>query len=55
MKLENIILSEVNQLQRAKCHMFFLICEIKAQYKYKQYYEKQIMLRGGRGRVKEGS
>jgi hypothetical protein len=28
MKLENIILSEVGQVQKAKSHMFSLICRI---------------------------
>jgi hypothetical protein len=28
MELENIILSEVSQIQKAKSHMFSLICEI---------------------------
>jgi hypothetical protein len=28
MELENIILSEVNQVQKAKCHLFSLICGI---------------------------
>jgi hypothetical protein len=28
MELENIILSEVSQVQKAKGHMFFLICRI---------------------------
>jgi hypothetical protein len=46
-ELENIILSEVSQVQKAKGHMFSLTCEIYTQYKYKQYYEKQITLRGG--------
>jgi hypothetical protein len=45
MALENIVLSEVSQVQKAKGHMFSLICGILAQYKYKQYYENQVMLR----------
>jgi hypothetical protein len=45
MELENIILSEVNQIQKAKGYMFSFICGILAQYKYKQYYENQVMLR----------
>jgi hypothetical protein len=28
MKMENIILSEVSQAQKAKNHMFFLICRL---------------------------
>jgi hypothetical protein len=28
MELENIILNEVSQVQKAKCCMFFLICGI---------------------------
>jgi hypothetical protein len=35
---QNIILSEVSQAQKAKGHMFSLICGIQTQYKYKQYY-----------------
>jgi hypothetical protein len=33
-KLENIILSEVNQVQKAKICMFSLICGIQTYYKY---------------------
>jgi hypothetical protein len=46
MDLENIILSEVSQVQKAKSCMFSLICWVKTQYKYKQYYEKQVTLKG---------
>jgi hypothetical protein len=28
MELENIFLSEVSQMQKAKNHIFFLVCEI---------------------------
>jgi hypothetical protein len=49
MALENIVLSEVSQVQKAKGHMFSLICGILAQYKYKQYYEKT-----GQGRSETG-
>jgi hypothetical protein len=45
MEVANIILSKVSQIQKAKGHMFSLMCGIQAQYK--QYYEKQVMLRGG--------
>jgi hypothetical protein len=38
MELENIILSEVSQVQKAKGQMFSLICGIEAQYKYKHCY-----------------
>jgi hypothetical protein len=38
MELENIILSEVSQIQKTEGHVFSLICGIYAQYKYKQYY-----------------
>jgi hypothetical protein len=34
MALENIILSKVSQVQKAKSHMFSLICGIQAQCKY---------------------
>jgi hypothetical protein len=33
MELESIILCEVSQVQKAKGHMFSLICEIQTQYK----------------------
>jgi hypothetical protein len=46
-ELENITLSEISQVQKAKGHMFSFVCEIWNEYKYKQYYEKQIMVRGG--------
>jgi hypothetical protein len=32
-ELENIILSEANQVQEAKSHMFALLCGIQAGYK----------------------
>jgi hypothetical protein len=35
MELENIILSEVSQVQKAKGHMSSLICGINIQYKHK--------------------
>jgi hypothetical protein len=47
MKLENIIFSNVCQVQKAKGHVFFFICETKPQYKYKQYYDKEVYQRGG--------
>jgi hypothetical protein len=34
--------------------MFSFVCEIWNEYKYKQYYEKQIMLRGGHIWEREG-
>jgi hypothetical protein len=37
-ELNNIILSEVDQVQKAKDNIFSLICGIYTQYKYKQYY-----------------
>jgi hypothetical protein len=43
-ELEKIILSKVSQVQKAKSHFFSLTCVIQAQYKYKQYYTKQVML-----------
>jgi hypothetical protein len=46
MKLENIILREVSQVQKAKGHMFSLVCGTQTYYKYMQYYEKQVMLKG---------
>jgi hypothetical protein len=38
MELEDIILREVNQIQKTKGFMFFSLMWIQAQYKYKQYY-----------------
>jgi hypothetical protein len=47
MELENIILGEVSQIQKATGHLSSPICGILIQYKYKQYYKKkQVMLRG---------
>jgi hypothetical protein len=40
MELEVIIVSDVSQAQKAKSHMFSLICGIQTYYKYKQYYAK---------------
>jgi hypothetical protein len=56
MELENIISSEVSQVQKVNSHMSSLMCVHPIQLK--QYYEKQVILRGGhikKGRVKEGS
>jgi hypothetical protein len=38
MELENIILSEVSQVQKANGCMFPLTCRIHTQYNRKQYY-----------------
>jgi hypothetical protein len=38
MELKNFILSEVIHVQKAKDHMFSLICGIWTQYKDKHYY-----------------
>jgi hypothetical protein len=46
-ELENTILSEVSQVQKAECCMFSLIYGIHIQYKYKQYYEKQVTIKAG--------
>jgi hypothetical protein len=46
MELEIIIFSEVSQVQKAKSLMLSLICEI--------YYEKQVTLRGGHMKQREG-
>jgi hypothetical protein len=48
MQLEDITSSEVSQAQKTKGHMFFLICGRSTQYKYKQYYEKQVTLSIGK-------
>jgi hypothetical protein len=47
MEMENIVLSEVSQAQKAKGHMFSHICGLQIQFKYKQYYEKLVTLKGG--------
>jgi hypothetical protein len=47
MQLEDIVLSEASQAEKDKGHMFSLICGRQTQYKQKQYYEKQVTLRGG--------
>jgi hypothetical protein len=46
MQLEDIMLSEASQTLKDKGHMFSLICEDKHNTN-KQYYEKQVTLRGG--------
>jgi hypothetical protein len=40
MQLEDIVWSEVSQVQQDKGCLFSLICGRQAQYKDKQYYEK---------------
>jgi hypothetical protein len=47
MQVKDIMLSEVSQAQKDKSHMFSLIRGIQIQYKYKQYYEKQVTVRRG--------
>jgi uncharacterized protein Veg len=37
-ELENIILSEVSKIQKAKSHIFYIIFRVQTQDKYKQYY-----------------
>jgi hypothetical protein len=34
MEVENVILSEVSQAQKAKSHMFSLTCGMQTKYKY---------------------
>jgi hypothetical protein len=58
MELENIILSEINQLQKAKGHIFFSHMWNIDLKQMQQYYEKQVILREvtyKKGRVKEVS
>jgi hypothetical protein len=50
MELENIILSEVSQIQKAKNHVFSHMWNTDL-IQMQQFYEKQLM----QGRVKEGS
>jgi hypothetical protein len=45
MELENIILSEVIQVQKAKSHILFHMWNVGLT-QIQQYYEKQTMLRG---------
>jgi hypothetical protein len=48
MQLEDFMLSEVSQAQKDKKDCIVsLIFGRQTQYTYKQYYEKQITLRGG--------
>jgi hypothetical protein len=47
MELENIILTEVSQVQKAKSRMFSLICGIYRPKTIQQYYVKKVTLRGG--------
>jgi hypothetical protein len=54
MELENIILGEVSQIQNAKVYLFSIIHEIQVPYKYKQYYEKWVMLRGSHIQERKG-
>jgi hypothetical protein len=44
MALENIMLSEVGQVQRAKSHIFYHMWYIDLK-QIQQYYEKQVTLR----------
>jgi hypothetical protein len=53
MKLENTILSEVSQVQKAKSHMFSLYADCRPNTNV-QHYEKQDMPRGGHIREGEG-
>jgi hypothetical protein len=46
MELENIILSEVSQVQKVKNHMFSLMQIIDLK-QMQQYYWTQVTLRGG--------
>jgi hypothetical protein len=46
MELENIILSEVSQAQKAKSHIFSLMWNIDI-IQMQQYYETLVTLRGG--------
>jgi hypothetical protein len=50
-----IILNEVSQVQKAKghIHIFSRMWNV-AQYKWKQYYEKQVMLRRAPIQDREG-
>jgi hypothetical protein len=48
MQLKDITLSEIRQAQKVKGHMFSLIVGDRHNAtKYKQYYEEQVMLKGG--------
>jgi hypothetical protein len=47
MQLEDIMLNEASQAQKDKECMFSFIYGRQTQYKFKQYYEKQVTQRGG--------
>jgi hypothetical protein len=53
-ELENIILSEVSQVQKDKGHMFSFIHRMYTQYKYKQFYKKKTCHIKGRSHMREG-
>jgi hypothetical protein len=53
MKLENIILSEVSQVQKAKNHVFSHIWNIDL-IQIQQYNDKQVTLRGGHTGKRKG-
>jgi hypothetical protein len=58
MELENIILSEVSQAQKAKYHMFSLICGLQTQNKCSNIighgsHTKERTFIGGIGKRKE--
>jgi hypothetical protein len=46
MDLENIISSEVSQVQKSKSHMFLSYAEYRPNTNT-EIFEKQVMLRGG--------
>jgi hypothetical protein len=45
--LENITLSEVNQVQKAKSHIFFSHLWSIDLIQIEKFYEKQVMIREG--------
>jgi hypothetical protein len=51
MELEIIILSEVNQVQKAKSHIFSHVWNVDL-IQMQQYFEKQVTLKGGH--IQEG-
>jgi hypothetical protein len=53
MEQENIILSEVSQVQKAKSLIFSHMWNIDLK-QIQQYYEKQVTLRGGYIQEREG-
>jgi hypothetical protein len=51
MQLENIMLSDVSQVQNTTCLLSYMELDLK---QIQEYYEKQVTLRGDHMRTREG-